>query len=169
MNKPIFEFFTNDHRRIEGILEKAIADINNIDNELYQEFRKGMLTHIKMEEKGLFKAAQEANGGEPVSYAKQLRLEHGAITSLLVPPPNKGLIKVIMHVLEKHDEVEERSGGMYDLCENLTQDRTQELLEELKATPETPVHPNKDIPLAWATAKRSCMRAGFDYDQIVES
>ncbi len=168
MNKPIYDFFTNDHRRIENLLEEAIADIDNINDALYQAFRKGLLTHIKMEEKGLFKAAQEANGGVPIPLAKQLRLEHGAITSLLVPPPNKELIKVLKHIIEKHDELEEQPGGMYDICENLTQDRTESLLKALKATPETPVHPNKDIPLAWATAKRSCMRAGYDYDEIVK-
>lgn len=168
MNKPLYDFFTNDHRRIENLLGDAIADINNIDLELYQKFRVGILTHIKMEEKILFKAAQEANGGNPVELAKQLRLEHGAITSLVVPPPTPDLIKVLKFILEKHDEVEEQHGGMYDICEKLTQNQTKELLKQCKETPETPLHPTRDIPLAWETAKRSCKRAGFDYDEIVK-
>ncbi len=167
MNQPLYNFFTKDHRRVENILEEATRDLNNIDTELYRQFRIGMLTHISMEEKVLFKAAQEANGGEPVEMARQLRLEHGAITSLLVPPPREDLIKVIQYVLEKHDEAEERDGGMYQICENLTRTRTEEILETLRNFPEVPVHPNKDIPLAWDTAKRSCARAGFDYDAIV--
>src|SRR5690554_4885057 len=103
MNKPIYDFFTQDHRRIEEILEEAIKDIDNIDLVLYAKFRIELLTHIKMEEKGLFKAAQLANGDKPIPLAKQLRLEHGAITSLMVPPPNPDLIKVLKHILEAHD------------------------------------------------------------------
>lgn len=167
MNQPLYNFFTDDHRRLEDILERAVADFNQIDDELYQQFRVGLLTHISMEEKVLFKAAQEINGGEPVAMARQLRLEHGAITSLLVPPPTPELIKVLNHILEKHDYLEEMEGGMYEICEALTKDQTDELLETLKNFPEVRVHPNKDIPIAWASAKRSCERAGYDYDAIV--
>lgn len=168
MNQPLHDFFTQDHRRLEAILEEAMQHPNEINMELYQEFRVGLLTHISMEEKVLFKAAQEANGGEPAPMQRQLRQEHGAITSLLVPPPTRDLIKVLNHILEVHDEMEEKPGGMYEICENLTEDRTEEILEVLRQFPVVPVHPNKDIPIAWEAAKRACARAGFDYDAIVQ-
>ncbi|MFA5575025.1 MAG: hemerythrin domain-containing protein [Brumimicrobium sp.] len=169
MNKPIYDFFTQDHRRIEEILEEAIKDIDNIDLVLYAKFRIELLTHIKMEEKGLFKAAQLANGDKPIPLAKQLRLEHGAITSLMVPPPNPDLIKVLKHILEAHDLKEEEPGGMYDICEKLTKMQTEELLNTVKNFPKTPLHPHKDIPLAWSAAKRACERAGFNYDEIIRN
>lgn len=84
MDNPIYDFFTKDHRRLESILENAIVDINNINLELYHDFRVGILTHIKMEEKILFVAAQRANNNVPLPMAAQLRLEHGCITSFMV-------------------------------------------------------------------------------------
>lgn len=169
MNKPIYDFFTNDHRRLEYLLEKATENMDAIDMESYLAFRIGLLTHISLEEKVLFKAAQIANNNEPIPLAKQLRVEHGAITSLMVPPPNAELIKVIKTVLEKHDILEEEEGGMYDMCEELTHGLTEKILQELRNFPPVRVHPNNDIPLAWEAAKRACARAGWDYDEIANS
>src|SRR5574338_1710817 len=112
MNKPLYQFFTKDHRRIEELLDRATQNPGEIEMEYYQRFRAGLLTHIKMEEKILFPAVQKANGGIPVPPAAKLRLEHGAITALMVPPPTPSLIKVLRHVLERHDLTEEEPGGM---------------------------------------------------------
>ena len=169
MNKPLFDFFTNDHRRIEAILDEATENSDCIVDDKYQEFRMGLLTHIKMEEKILFPAAQKANNNVPVSFAPQLRLDHGAITALMVPPPTPDLIQVLKHVLEVHDEIEEREGGMYDICENLTKEQTNEILEQLNATTLVPIHPHNSHPIAMDAAKRALTRAGFDYDTIVGS
>lgn len=169
MNNQLYDFFTEDHRRVEAILEEATRDINNIDEDLYREFRIALLTHIKMEEKILFPAAQRANNGEPLEYQAQLRLEHGAITTLMVPTPTPDLIKVLKYVLDIHDEVEEKKGGMYEACEKLTLNETEEILEELRNTTLVPVHPNKDSDFVLQAAKRSLLRAGYDYDVIVNS
>ncbi len=169
MNKRIFNFFTNDHARIEKILDRATEDINDIKKEDYRRFRIALMTHIKMEEKILFPAAQKANGGVPVPLAAQLRLEHGAITSLMVPPPTPDLIKVLRHVIAKHDLKEEEPGGMYDICENLTGDQTDEILQQLLATSEVPMHPHNLAPFALEAAKRAVKRAGYDYDQILNT
>ncbi len=166
MNKRIFEFFTKDHRRIEEILDKATRDMENIEKETYRRFRIGLMTHIKMEEKILFPAAQKANGGSPIPLAAQLRLEHGALTALMVPPPSPSLIKVLRHLMEQHDIKEEEPGGMYDICENLTHDQTNEILEELTATKVVPMHPHNLAPFALEAARRAVNRAGYDYDAI---
>ena len=42
MNKPIHNFFANDHKRIDSILEKAIKNPEAIDMDLY----KGKLPHF---------------------------------------------------------------------------------------------------------------------------
>lgn len=166
MNKPIYNFFTDDHRRVEQILLESIADIDNIKPDLYETFRVGLMTHIKMEEKVLFLAAQEANDGQPLPIAAQLRLEHGAITTLLSVPPNPTLIKVLAYVLHKHDLREEEPGGMYDACEALTANQTDELLQRLRAVSDVPTRPLNPLPMVFETAKRTLQRAGYDYDEI---
>jgi hypothetical protein len=168
MNKPIYNFFTDDHRRVEQILLEAIADIDNIKPDLYEAFRVGLMTHIKMEEKVLFLAAQEANDGQPLPIAAQLRLEHGAITTLLSVPPNPTLIKVLAYVLQKHDLREEEPGGMYDACEALTANQTDELLQRLRAVSDVPTRPLNPLPMVFETAKRTLQRAGYDYDEIAD-
>ncbi|MCZ2222697.1 MAG: hemerythrin domain-containing protein [Chitinophagales bacterium] len=167
MNKPLYNYFTNDHHRIEGLLEKATENVNEIKEDLYHQFRIGLLKHIKMEEKILFPAAQKANGDMPIPLAAKLRLDHGALTALMVVPPTPDVIKVIKHVLEKHDLLEEEPGGMYDICENLTQSETQSILEQLEQVTEVPVHPHNKADYALGAAKRALERAGFDYDAII--
>lgn len=166
MNKPLYNFFETDHRRIDALLDKAAENPEKIEMEYYQRFRIGLLTHIKMEEKILFPAAQSANGGTPLPIMGQLRLEHGALTSLMVVPPTAELIKVIRYVMEIHDLKEEEPGGMYDVCENLTKHQTQEILDQLNSTTETPLHPTNKATYALEAAKRSLTRAGLNYDEI---
>ncbi len=169
MNKPLYHFFTNDHRRIEDILDKATKDINHIQMDHYHQFRTGLLKHIKMEEKILFPAAQKANDGVPLPLAAKLRLDHGALTALMVIPPGKEVIKVLRYVLEKHDLLEEEPGGMYDACEKLTTGETQELLEQLEKVTEVPVQHYNKADYALQSAKRALERAGFDFDALADS
>ncbi len=169
MNKPIHKFFTDDHRNIEAILETAIANSKGINMELYHRFRTKLLKHIKMEEKILFPAAQKASGDVTLTVMAKLRLEHGAITALMVPPPTMELIKVLKYILDKHDFIEEAPGGMYDVCESLTHHQTEELLIQLKNTPEVPVQGHNEALYALEAAKRSCARAGYDYDAIASA
>jgi hypothetical protein len=168
MDNQIYQFFTKDHRRIELLLEKATEDVNNIDMDYYHSFRTGLLKHIKMEEKILFPAAQKANGGTPLTLAAKLRLDHGAITSLMVVPPDPGVIKVLRHVLEKHDILEEQPGGMYDMCESLTAGDTQNILDQLSKVTEVPVQQYNKADYALGAAKRALERAGFDFDAIAK-
>ncbi len=166
MSKIISDFFTCDHQRIEGFLNEALKDPMNINQELYQKFRVGLLTHIKMEESILFPAALKANNGTPIPLAAQLKLDHGALTSLMVPPPSIPLINAVRYILRIHDELEEKPGGMYDICESLTQEQTHQLLEQLHKQPDVPVHPNNHAPFALDVAKRTLLRAGYNYDEI---
>jgi len=167
MNKPLYQFFANDHRRIDELLDKATADVASVKEEYYHRFRTGLLKHIKMEEKILFPAAQKANGNVPLPLAAKLRLDHGALTSLMVVPPTPDVIKVLYYVLEKHDFLEEEPGGMYDVCEKLTEGETAELLQQLEVVTEVPVHPYNTAGYAMDVAKRTLLRAGFDFDSIV--
>lgn len=164
----LYNFFTEDHRRIETIFAEATKDKNNVDLEKYRQFRIGLLTHIKMEEKILFTAAQQANGGKPLPLQAKLRLDHGALTSLLVCFPSPDVINVIDHIMEQHDIVEEEQGGMYEACEKLTHHETQRILGALKNVTPVPVHPFNEAPYVLDVAKRTLTRAGFDFDTIKE-
>lgn len=166
MNKPLHQFFTNDHHRIDKLLNKATEQPDEINQEYYHQFREGLLRHIKMEEKTLFPAAKKVNDAVMQKLIPRYRLEHGALTALMVPPPTSSLIKVIRYVLEKHDMAEEEPGGLYDVCEALTQGQTQELLNQLADTEEVPVHPPNPAPIAVESARRALARAGYDFDEI---
>ncbi len=148
------------------MLEKATEIPGVIDMEYYQPFRTGLLTHIKMEEKTLFTAAQRANGGVPLPIAAKLRLDHGALTALMTLPPTQDIIKVLWYILEVHDLAEEEPGGMYDACDALTQHQTDEILEELANVTEVPVHPPNPSPYVFGAAKRALERAGYDFEAI---
>lgn len=168
MNKPLYNFFTADHRRIEDLLNKATETEGKIQMEYYQQFRAGLLKHIKMEERILFPAAQKANGGIPLPLAAKLRLDHGALTALMVIPPTDDIVKVLRHILEKHDILEEEPGGMYDVCENLTHRETQSILEQLENTTDVPMQSHNAATYAFESAKRSLERAGFNYDELTK-
>jgi len=166
MNRLLHQFFTNDHRRIDTLLDKATQQPGVINSEYYDLFRRGLLRHIKMEEKILFPAAKKVNKAVMENLIPRYRLEHGALTALMVPPPDLPLIKVIRYVLEKHDTAEEEPGGLYDVCESLTSGETQELLNQLSHTEEVPVHPPNPAPIALESARRALARAGYDLDEI---
>lgn len=168
MNKVLYDFFTNDHRRIEKILGEATKNKDRVDLEKYHQFRIGLLTHIKMEEKILFVAAQKANGGEPLPLQAKLRLDHGALTSLMVCVPTPQVLRALNYILEQHDILEEEAGGMYEACEKLTQHETQQILEDLKNVTPVPVHPFNEAAYVIDVAKRSIERAGFDFDKITQ-
>lgn len=169
MNKPLHQFFTNDHHHIDSLLTKATEQPGEIDMDFYHQFRTRLLRHIKMEEKTLFPAAKKANLEVMQELIPRYRLEHGALTALMVPPPTSALVKVIRYLLEKHDMAEEEPGGLYDVCETLTHGQTQELLAQLSLTEEVPVHPPNPAPIAIESARRALERAGYNFDEIIES
>lgn len=167
MNKPLHQFFTKDHHRLDGLLNKALEQPGEIEMDHYHQFRTGLLRHIKMEEKTLFPTAKKANLALMEALIPRYKLEHGALTALMVPPPTFSLIKVIRHILQKHDLAEEEPGGLYDVCEALTHGQTQELLDQLSLVEEVPVHPPNPAPIAIESARRALARAGYDFDEII--
>jgi len=167
MNKPLYQFFAKDHHRIEELLSNATNQPGEIEMNYYHQFRIGLLRHIKMEEKTLFPSAKKADNAVMQELLPRYKLEHGALTALMVPPPTLSLIKAIRYVLEKHDLAEEEPGGLYDVCEALTHEQTQELLNQLAQTEEVPVHPPNPAPIAIESARRALARAGYDFDEII--
>ena len=84
---PLRRFLTEDHQRLDRLLQAALTDDHRVDAAAYHQFRAGLLRHIGMEEKILLPAAQRLRGGEPLPLAAKLRLDHGALAALLMPTP----------------------------------------------------------------------------------
>ena len=109
---PMSHFLSEDHNRIDELLTRAIGADNQIDAEVYDGFRRALLRHIGMEEKIVLPAVERRQGA-PLPVAAQLRLEHGAIASLLVLIPTPQIVSVIRRVLKQHNAREEGSDGVY--------------------------------------------------------
>jgi hypothetical protein len=45
------QYLSDDHDRLDALLERAVANPEQIDLESFSEFRKGLLRHISTEEK----------------------------------------------------------------------------------------------------------------------
>ena len=158
---PITDFLVQDHGRLEALLQQAVAHANHVDEEAYAQFRAGLLRHIGMEEKILLPAAQRLRGGEPLPIAAKLRLDHGAIASLLMPPPTVAIIATIRAVLKVHNTIEEGWGGLYETCDELAGSESAQLLAKLQAAPELAVLPCSDSPAVMPAVQRALERAGY--------
>lgn len=140
-----------DHRRLEALLEAAMAPDGSVEEESYKGFRAGLLRHIGIEEKILFAKVREKLG-EPLPSFRQLRIEHGAIASLLVPTPDHALLRELGGLLAIHDEREEGEEGAYAQCVAVLGDDPA-ILEEIRAFPTPKVNKHYDGPLVYRTAE----------------
>ena len=159
---PVTRFLKDDHRRLEKLLNTAMITEGRIDQGHYDEFRAGLLRHIGMEEKILLPAAQRSNGGEPLSIAATLRLDHGAIAALLMPTPTPELIAVLRSILNKHNKVEEGRDGLYAICDKLADAQTEDLMAKLRAAPAVAVLPHSDTPAVLGAVRRALERAKYE-------
>ena len=162
MPGKIHRYLAGDHRRLDTLLERAMQNPEKIDVEAYAQFRAGLLRHIGMEEKVLLREAQKRCGGEPLPDASRLRLDHGALTSLLVPSPSLQVVAAIRAVLEAHNRIEEDSGGVYDQCEELAGAEVDQVLDQLHKYAEVKVLPHVDNAFVMEAARRALARAGYD-------
>ena len=162
MPGKIYRYLADDHERLDALLERAISDPANIDMSAYAQFRSGLLKHIGMEEKILLPAARRIRGGEPLPVAAKLRLDHGALTALLVPSPTASIIGVIRAILKAHNPID--PGGMYDQCEELAGAEFDAILRQLQEAPDVKVLPHVDTPFVMEAARRALARAGYQLE-----
>jgi len=160
---PITEFLVEDHRRLDALLQSAVAHADHVDRGAYDQFRAGLLRHIGMEEKILLPAAQRLRDGEPLHIVSILRLDHGALASLLMPLPTAAVIAKIRAVLKVHNTIEEGPGGLYETCDELAGSDAAQLLAKLQAAPELTVLPCSDSPAVMPAVQRALERAGYDF------
>lgn len=163
MPGKIYRYMADDHERLDNLLDRA-ASGEAIDAAAYHQFRIGLLKHISMEEKILLPAARRLQGGEPLSMAAKLRLDHGALVALLVPSPTRRVIAAVRAILKLHNPVEEDPGGIYEQCEELAAVEADEILCQLQEAPEVKVLPHVDNDFVMEAARRALARAGYDFE-----
>jgi hypothetical protein len=120
-------WLARDHEEIIALSLDARAP-DGIDTEAYERFRERLLRHIGIEERLLFPMVEHADAGPLVTAIDELRIDHAALVSLLVPTPDPVLAQEIAGLLELHDELEDRSGGIYDQCMALLDDDTADAI-----------------------------------------
>jgi len=152
---PLTAWFAADHERLDALLRRSVADPRAFDPDAFEAFRGGLLRHIALEEKFLLPRARMARGGEPLPVARRLRVDHGAIASLLVPTPDAGIVAELRSILEPHNAVEEEPGGLYETCDQLLAPETDDLLERIRAYPPVKTAPHNDGPGTFRTAEEA--------------
>ena len=155
------QFLTDDHRRLDALLDRTGNCEHAEELAAYHSFRCGILRHIGLEEKIMLTAAARLRGA-PLEQAVRLRLEHGAIVSLLMPIPTPAIIRALRTVLAQHNPIEEGEGGVYDVCDRLTASEHVEMMAKVYAAPEVPTNPNATTPRILEAARNAMRRAGYD-------
>ena len=165
MPGPITRFLTEDHDRLDALLRRALERPGAVEREPFDSFRAGLLRHIAIEEKILLPAAREARGGEPHPLARRLRIDHGAITSLLVPTPTPEIAAEIRSILGPHDVAEEEPGGLYETCDALLAGRAEDLVARMEAYPPVKVNRYQDGPNVHRTAASALAASARQFER----
>jgi hypothetical protein len=155
------QYLSNDHDRLDALLTRSTAKPGIIDMKPYSEFRKGILRHISMEEKIVLPAIARWQGGQKAALAERLRLDHGAIVSLLVPLPTPSIVFTLRSIFAVHNPLEEEKGGLYELLDSMAGPETEKTLRELQSSPAVPVLPHNEKPEAIETTRLAVERAGY--------
>ncbi len=159
---PIFQFLADDHARLDALLGQAVRAGGEVELDAFGAFRAGLLRHIALEEKLLIPAATAARGGEPLPFARSLRVDHGALAALLVPTPVPSTADEIRKILVPHNALEEGPGGLYEACDALLSAAEKEaLLERMRAYPPVRVARYHDGPRVCRTAEEALRISGL--------
>jgi hypothetical protein len=159
---PVAGHLAADHARLDALLARAVAAPGAVDREAFDAFRAGLLRHIAVEEKILFPALREALGA-PHPHWVRLRIDHGAITSLLVPPPTPELVSEIRSILVPHDALEEGPDGPYARADAVLGDRAAALVERMRAYPPVKVAAYRDGPRVLRRAEDALRQSALQF------
>ena len=97
--------------------------------------------------------------------SRRLRVDHGAITSLLVPTPSQAIAAELRSILGPHDTAEEEPGGLYEACDALLAFRAEELVARMAAYPPVKVSRYQDGPNVHRTAASALAASARQFDR----
>jgi hemerythrin superfamily protein len=137
---PVERFLAQDHDRLDRWLTHALRNPDEVDEQAYEEFRRGLLQHIAMEEKVLFPAIADLQG-EPHPDYDRLHKDHGWIAHMLTIRPTPYIISELKPVLERHNEMEEKPEGIYAACWELSESQAEQLVQRMRDWPAVKVAP----------------------------
>ena len=157
---PLSEMLRQDHDRLDRLLHDATAGPGPVDAEAYAAFRVGLLRHIGIEERLLIPALRAAQIRADDAAIDVLRLEHGAIVALMVPPPSSAVVATLRAILAAHNEREEGPRGLYAHLEELPEQLAAATAAAVRAAPQVPVHPHNSYPGILEATRRAVDRAG---------
>jgi hemerythrin superfamily protein len=143
MAGALHEFLSRDHERLDALLKHCLE---TGDPGSYDGFRRGLLRHIAIEERVLFPALRRRSGRTELEA--QLHREHAALAALLVVPPTDTELRQIASILQRHNELEENEGGLYEVIEGAVDGELDELMEKVHGVAEVRVVPNADSAIA---------------------
>ena len=155
-----------DHDRLDGLLTRATSQPGVIDIAPFAEFRKGLLGHIAMEEKVILPTIARFQNGKQAEVAARLRLDHGAIVALLVPPPTPSIVATLLSILRVHNALEEEDGGLYQLLQKLAEAEQDAVLKKMKSARDVKVLPHNDRPDIIEATRRAVARAGYEFKEV---
>lgn len=152
MPSELHAFLARDHERLDALLDECrrAEGVDCLDK--YDEFRRGLLRHIGIEERVLFPELRKRRG--VTSLEQQLHRDHAALAALLVPPPAPEEIAHITAILETHNRLEEDPGGLYEIIEELAGEDLDALMKRVHAIPAIPLAPFSDTPLLRRTIEQ---------------
>jgi len=148
--------------RPEALLGRTFRARGEIDPQAYAEFRVALLRRLAIEEQVLIPAATRLQGGRELPTRARLRLDHVALTALLVPPPSLIIMTAIRAILAAHDAREVGPGGLYDICAGLADADADSLLTTLRAMPDPAAPRQARGRQVMQSIHRALSRAGYD-------
>lgn len=161
----IREYLSNDHDRLDGLLQQTLTSTGEINEKAYHHFRQGLLRHIGIEEKVLIPALQPKADEAMKQTLERIRMDHSAIVALLVPPPSPSIISALKSILTKHNELEEADGGLYERADLV--ELAHQLTERVKNFPEVKSLPNNPEPKVLEATRRALERAGYEPEKYL--
>ena len=148
----LHDFLSQDHVRLDELLRRLLASGMATSQEAFEEFRRGLLRHIAIEERVLFPELRKVKG--TTELEKQLHRDHAALAALLVPSPSPQWIEQLVAILEAHNPLEEEEGGLYSMLESLSEDRLEELMKQIHTVPEVRMAPHVDKPVVYRSIEQ---------------
>lgn len=142
MATELHAFLARDHERLDALLLRCR---DAVDPDAYDAFRRGLLRHIAIEERVLFPLLRASRG--TTELEQQLHRDHAALAALLVPPPSIAEIAGIAAILEVHNALEERDGGLYAQVEHVANNELSSLMSRVQAIPAVRITPHADTPI----------------------